>query len=365
MQELDPAVRHSELSATVTNVVIRVGALAVLAFWCFRILQPFFVPVIWGIIIAVAIYPLYHILVGFLRGRQALAATLVTAVLLAVLLVPTIMLTTLLVENAASLAQHVRKDHIAIPPPPASVKDWPLIGEYVTDMWNLAAHNLADALKLIQPQLKAVGAWMLGMATSGGLGLIMFVFAFAIAGILLRYSEGASKVAHSLSGRLAGARGDEFAKLTGATIRSVAQGVLGVAMIQTLLAGLGFMVVGLPGAGIWAFLCLIAATVQIGVGPIVIPAVIYVFMTGDTTTAVIFLVWNALVLVLDNVLKPILLGRGVDVPMAVIFLGAIGGLLWSGIVGLFVGAIVLTLGYKLFEAWLATEPEPQPDNGMQ
>jgi len=365
MQELDPAVRQNELSATVTNVVIRVGALAVLAFWCFRILQPFFVPVIWGIIIAVAIYPLYQMLVNFLRGRRTLAATLVTVVLLAVLLLPTIMLTTLLVENAASLAQHVRQEHITIPPPPASVKDWPLIGEYVADMWNLAAHNLADALKLIQPQLKAVGTWMLGMATSGGLGLIMFVFAFAIAGVLLRYSEGASKVARDLSGRLAGARGDEFAQLTGAAIRSVAQGVLGVAIIQTLLAGLGFMVVGLPGAGIWAFLCLISATVQIGVGPIVIPAVIYVFMTGDTTTAVVFAIWNALVLVLDNVLKPMLLGRGVDVPMAVIFLGAIGGLLWSGIVGLFVGAIVLTLGYKLFAAWLATAPEPQPDNGMQ
>jgi predicted PurR-regulated permease PerM len=130
-----------------------------------------------------------------------------------------------------------------------------------------------------------------------------------------------------------------------------------VAIIQTLLAGLGFMVIGLPGAGIWAFLCLLSATVQIGVGPIVIPAVIYVFVTGDSTTAVIFMIWNAMVLVLDNVLKPILLGRGVDVPMAVIFLGAIGGLLAAGIVGLFVGAIVLTLGYKLFEAWLAMKPE--------
>ena len=143
----------------------------------------------------------------------------------------------------------------------------------------------------------------------------------------------------------------------------VAQGVLGVAIIQTLLAGLGFIVVGLPGAGIWAFLCLISATVQIGVGPIVIPAVIYVFMTGDTTTAVIFLIWNALILVLDNVLKPMLLGRGVDVPMAVIFLGAIGGLLAFGIVGLFVGAIVLTLGYKLFQAWIAAKPAPPTGNG--
>jgi predicted PurR-regulated permease PerM len=352
------AVRQNDLSATVTNVIIRVGALAILGFWCFRILQPFFIPVLWGIIVAVAIYPLYHGLVTLLGGRRTLAATLVTTVLLAVLLAPTIMLTTLLLENAVSVAQHVRQEQIVIPPPPASVKEWPLIGESVADIWNLAAHNLGDALKLIQPQLKAVGTWMLGMATSGGLGLIMFVFAFAIAGILLRYSEWASKIAHDLSARLVGERGEEFARLTGAAIRSVAQGVLGVAIIQSMLAGLGFMVVGLPGAGIWAFLCLITATVQIGVAPIVIPAVIYVFMTGETTTAVIFLIWNALILVLDNVLKPLLLGRGVDVPMVVIFLGAIGGLLAAGIIGLFVGAIVLTLGYKLFEAWLAVKPAP-------
>jgi predicted PurR-regulated permease PerM len=358
MEQPGPADRQHDPSATVTNVIIRVGALAVLVFWCFRILQPFFIPVLWGVIIAVAIYPLYQMLVNFLRGRRTLAATLVTVVLLAVLLVPTIMLTTLLVENAASLAQKIYQEHIVIPPPPASVQEWPLIGEYVASIWNLAANNLTDALKLVQPQLKAAGTWMLGMATSGGLSLIMFVFAFGIAGILLRFSEGASKIAHDLSERLAGERGGEFARLIEAAIRSVAQGVLGVAIIQTLLAGLGFIVVGLPGAGIWAFLCLISATVQIGVGPIVIPAVIYVFMTGDTTTAVIFLIWNALILVLDNVLKPLLLGRGVDVPMVVIFLGAIGGLLAFGIVGLFVGAIVLTLGYKLFQAWIAAKPAP-------
>ena len=350
--------RQDELSGAVTNVVIRLGALAILVVWCFKILQPFILPAIWGIIIAVAIYPLYHALVGWLGGRRTLAAALVTAVLLAILLVPTLMLTDLLVQNAATLAQQVRQEHISIPPPPDTVKDWPLVGEPIANLWSLAATNLGAALKLVEPQLKAVGTWLLEIAASGGLGLLMFLFAFVIAGFLLRYSAGGYQVAHDLSERLAGERGDEFAKLAGATIRGVAQGVLGVAVIQSLLAGLGFMAVGLPGAGIWALLCLILATVQIGVGPIVIPAVIYVFATGDTVTAVVFLVWSVLLLVMDNVLKPLLMGRGVDVPMAVIFLGAIGGMLLSGIVGLFVGAIVLTLGYKLFQTWLAGDGTP-------
>jgi predicted PurR-regulated permease PerM len=153
-----------------------------------------------------------------------------------------------------------------------------------------------------------------------------------------------------------------MADLAETTIRSVTRGVLGVAVIQSLLAGLGFAVVGLPGTGIWALPCLISATVQLGVGPIVIPAVIYVFATGSTLTAVLFLIWSVIVLLLDNILKPLLLGRGVDVPMLVIFLGSIGGMLMMGIVGLFIGAVVLALGYKLLQGWMKLEV-PVPEAG--
>ena len=345
-----------ETQGTVTETVIRLGVLAIVVIWCFQILQPFIIPFIWGIIIAVAIYPLYHHLVNVLGGRSYLAATLITILFLALLLAPTIMLTKLLVENVATLAQEVRREHLTIPLPPDSVKEWPLIGEPVAQLWNLAATNFAEVLKLVQPQLKAFGGWLVEVAASAGLGMIMFVFAFVIAGILLAHAAGGNRVALGISVRLVGERGQGFASLAQATIRSVARGVLGVAVIQALLAGLGFMAAGVPGAGIWALLCLISATVQLGVGPIVIPAIIYVFATGDTVTAVLFLIWNVFVMVIDNVLKPLLLGRGVDVPMAVIFLGAIGGMLMSGIVGLFVGAIVLALGYKLFQSWLNLEP---------
>jgi predicted PurR-regulated permease PerM len=145
------------------------------------------------------------------------------------------------------------------------------------------------------------------------------------------------------------------------TIRSVARGILGVAFLQSILAGLGFLAVGVPGAGLWALLCLLLAVVQIGIFPVVIPAVIYVFYTADTSTAVLFLVWGVLVSALDNVLKPMLLGRGVNVPMAVIFVGAIGGFLASGIVGLFIGSVILVLGYQLFMAWLYGTTEAVQD----
>jgi len=345
-------------SGTAVEVLIRLVALAILVIWCFRILQPFILPTLWGIIIAVAIFPMYKMLADALGGRRRLAAGLVSASFFALLLVPTVMLTRALVQNVAGLAQHVRDGQLRIPLPPEGVQSWPLIGEFVANLWTTAATNLGDALKIVEPQIKAFGGWLLEVAAGAGLGLLMLLFAFIIAGVMLAMSARGDQLVRGVSRRLAGERGDEFTRLAENTIRSVARGVLGVAVIQALLAGVGMLVAGVPGAGIWALLCLILATVQIGVAPILIPAVIWMFATGDTFTAVLFLVWSIFVLVLDNVLKPILLSRGVDVPMAVIFLGAIGGMLLSGIIGLFIGAMVLALGYKLFQAWLTTDPLP-------
>lgn len=342
-------------SGRVTETAIRLAALAIVLVWCFQILQPFVIPVVWGVIIAVAIFPLFDSLVRLLRGRRRIAAALITVLVLAILLVPAVMLTKLLVENITSLAHDLRGRGLAIPPPPDAVKEWPLVGEPIARLWNQASTNLPDVLQLVEPQLKALGVWLIDVAAEAGVGMIMFVFAIVIAGVLLAYSANSHRIVHAISRRLVGERGEDYANTAEATIRSVSRGVLGVAVIQAVLAGLGFIVAGVPAAGIWALLCLITATVQIGVGPVVIPVIVYVFATGDTLTAVLFLVWNALIMVLDNVLKPLLLGRGVNVPMLIIFLGSIGGLLWSGIVGLFIGAIVLALGYKLFQAWLTME----------
>lgn len=341
-------------SATIAEIAIRLGALGILLAWCFQILQPFLLPFLWAVIIAVAIHPLYAALVRLLKGRDALAASVITVGALVVLMVPTVMLTERLIKNVATLAEKFLQGGLEIPPPPDAVRAWPLIGDTLADFWNLASTNLAEALHLVEPQLKAIGLWSVDAAASAGLGLLMFVAAFVIAGILLAHAGQGHGLAYAISRRLAGDRGDAFADLAGQTIRSVARGVLGVAVIQSLLAGLGFIAAGVPGAGIWALLSLISAVVQLGVGPIVIPATIYVFATAEPLTAVLFLIWNVMIMVIDNILKPLLLGRGVDVPMAVIFLGAIGGMLLSGIVGLFIGAIVLALGYKLFQVWLVT-----------
>jgi len=345
-----------EWSGKAAETAIRLGVLAVVLIWCFQILQPFILPFLWAVIIAVAIHPLHERLTRVLNGRGTLAAALITAGSLVILMIPVAMLTEQLIENVATLAREVREGDLTIPPPPDSVREWPLVGNAVAKAWNLVLTNFSAALHAVQPQVKAIGLWLVNVAASAGMGLLIFVAAVVIAGILLAHSSQGHRLAYDISRRLVGERGDAFADLAEATIRSVARGVLGVALIQALLAGVGFMAAGVPGAGIWTLLCLLSAVVQLGVGPIVIPAIIYVFATSDPITAVIFLVWNILIMLVDNVLKPLLLGRGVDVPMAVIFLGAIGGMLLSGIVGLFIGAIILALGYKLFQAWLVMGP---------
>lgn len=346
------------------EATIRIGLVVLLAAWCFQIVQHFIVPVIWGIIIAIATYPGYRWIRVWLGGRSGLAATLYTLLVLVVLVVPAVLLSGTLVESAQSLATQLRAGTWAIPPPPEGVAKWPFVGEWLAGFWGLASENLGAALRMIEPQLKTVGTWLLSAAAGAGFGILQFAVAIIIAGVLLAHANGAQYAAHVIATRFAGERGVEIADLAEATVRSVARGILGIALIQTLLAGIGFLVAGVPGAGLWAVLCLLFAVVQIGISPITIPMVIYVFSIADVVTSVLFMVWSVFVTLLDNILRPILLGRGVEVPMVVIFVGAIGGFLASGIIGLFVGSVVLVLGYKLFLAWLHDGQSnlPESDN---
>jgi predicted PurR-regulated permease PerM len=345
------------------ETLIRVGVIVGLVVYCFQIVRPFIIPVVWGIIIAVAEYPGYLRLRAMLGSRRRLAAALLTVLGLVVLVTPTAMLSDTVVVGARSLKKAVEEGTLDVPPPSASVARWPLIGESLSEFWELASTNLDEAIEQVRPQLRATVKWLLSVLAGAGLSLLQFVAAIIIAGVLLAHAEGGERTARAIAGRLADERGIEFAGLATATVRSVARGILGVAFIQAILAGLGFLVVGVPGAGLWALLCLLLAVVQIGIFPIVIPVLIYVFSTADTLTAVLFLVWSILVGALDNVLKPLLLGRGVNVPMAVIFVGAIGGFLSSGIVGLFVGSVILVLGYQVFLAWLYGGDHPALKGG--
>lgn len=341
------------------EAAIRIGLVILLIAWCFEIVKPFIVPVVWGMVIGIAVYSPYCWLERALNHRRVLAAALFTLLMLVVLIGPTVLLAGTLVESAQKLVTSLTGGTVSIPAPPEGIEDWPIIGHPLERFWRLASVNIAAALAEIRPQITAFGSWMLSRVAGLSLGVLQFVLAIIIAGVLLANAEGGGEAARAIATRLAGARGGEFALLAQATVRSVTRGILGVALIQSLLAGLGFLAVGLPGAGLLALICLFLSVIQIGPAIILIGATIYVFGEAETTTAVLFLVWNIFVGLIDNVLKPMLLGRGTKVPMIVIFIGAIGGFLAEGIIGLFVGSVVLALGFTLFTAWLA-EPQPAP-----
>jgi len=342
----------SAFSGRGAEVAVRGGLLLLLVAACYVVIKPFIGIIGWAIIMAVAMDPTFERLSAALGGHRRSAAALLTIALLLVLIGPSIVLSETLVSGAQMVAKRLQDGSLAIPLPPASVKTWPVIGERVANAWTLAATNLDATLAQYRESLAATGHWLVTRVAGLGLGIVQFVVAVIVAGVLLATAEASGNLSQRVAHRIGGETGKRFVALAIATTRSVARGVLGVALIQAVLAGLGFLAVGIPGAGLWAMVALLCCIVQIGPAPVVIPAVIYVFVSDETLTAVLFAAWSLFVLLIDNFLKPMLLGRGVDVPLVVVVLGAIGGLLSMGVIGLFVGAIVLVLGYSVLVVWL-------------
>jgi predicted PurR-regulated permease PerM len=337
------------------EVSIHIGLAFLLAIACLLILHPFIPLLAWGIIIAVAAYPAFKKLQTLLGQRGALAAVVFTVALLAVLIVPVFLLADSLIEGVQSVTAHIKSGAAIIPPPPPTIAGWLLIGAPLARVWLRASTNLTDLIKEFAPQIKSALPGVLSATAGLGATVLQLLLSIVVSGVLLANAPAAYEMTRSLFHRLFSEKGLEYQELVGSTIRSVTFGIIGVAFIQSVFAAIGFLVVGLPAFGLWAVIFLIAAVLQFG-AVVLIPAVIYVFATASTTKAVIFLIWCIIVALMDNVLKPILLGRGVAVPIVVVFLGAIGGFVAMGIIGLFVGAIVLSVGYKLFLAWLEGDP---------
>jgi predicted PurR-regulated permease PerM len=269
---------------------------------------------------------------------------------LVLLVLPLSVLATSLAETAAALAGRLRGD-LVVPAPPPGLAAVPLIGEPLTRLWSLATTNLGAALAQLAPHLRPVGDWVLGLVADAGFGVLHFVAAIIVAGILLAHAGGAAAAAHRIATRLVGERGPRLAALAEGTIRNVTRGLLGTAAIQSLLAGLGFVVAGVPGAAILTLVCFVLCVVQLGPAIVLLGAVVWMFATADPITASLFTVWAVLVALIDNVLRPYLLsGRG-GVPLLVVLIGVLGGLLAHGLIGLFVGPIVFALGYELLRAW--------------
>jgi predicted PurR-regulated permease PerM len=335
---------------------IQIAAVVVLAMWCFDIISPFLNVIIWGLIISVALYPVHVSLTAMLGGREKLSATLLVLAGLVIVLAPTWYLADSTVGGLRHIALDLEDGAVSIPPPAESVADWPLIGERVHAAWNGAATNFEATLNKYAPQLQSLGQSALAFAGSTVAGVLQFVFSILIAGAFLTSASKGYKVSRNIAVRLIGAeRGKKLTDLSILTIRSVTKGVLGVAIIQAIFSAIGLVAIGVPAAGLWAGAVLVLAIIQLPPILILGPIAIWVFSVMDAVPATIFLVYALIVSISDAFLKPMLLGRGLDVPMLVILIGAIGGAMSQGIIGLFIGAVVLALGYELVTAWMASD----------
>lgn len=337
---------------TAVDLIVKIGVLIVLIFFCINILSPFISILLWAMIIAIIVFPLYERLGGYFGKREKMASIVITVLALAILLVPSYWLLSSLVEGLAHLGTDISDGGFEIPPPSQQVSEWPLIGTWLYTNWLAASENLGLAIQEYLPQIKDIGERLLGALAGTGLGILQFAASTIIAGVLLTYSGDAAKSGKKFFTKLAGERGEEFARVTEQTIRGVATGVIGVAIIQSALIGIALFIIDVPLAGVWVIIALIFAIAQIPVMLVTIPVIIWLFAFKEPFPAVLWTIYLLIVGALDNVLKPILMGRGASVPMLVIFLGAIGGFIVYGFLGLFLGAIILSLGYKLYLTWL-------------
>jgi predicted PurR-regulated permease PerM len=344
--------RHLISGDEVIQLVIRLGLLAALILWTYVLVRPFVPILVWSIVFAVALNPAFRWLAKILGGRPRLAAAILTGISLAIVIGPAAWLGLGAVDGVKEFAGQLSAGEVPVPSPRSAIKSWPLVGPQLFELWDQASTNLRTALRAVAPYLKPFAAPLLSMAGDAGVGTAKFLVSVVVAGFIFPYGTQLVLAGRGFLSRIVPEQSDHFLDLAGATIRAVSQGVIGVAIIQSLLAGIGFKLAGIPIAALLALLVLLLSIVQIGAAIIMLPVIIWIWTDKDLTTALLLTFFLGLVSILDNILKPLVMGRGLTTPTLVILIGVIGGTLAHGIVGLFVGPVILSVAWELMVAWI-------------
>lgn len=345
---------------SVYDVTIRLFILLLIIAWCLAIMSPFVNIVLWSLILAMALYPLHTLLSKKMGGKPKLASFIIVFSILFIVILPTSLLINSLIDEVKDVKVRYDSGKLSIPPPTEKVKEWPLIGKELYVNWKAASVNIEQLVIRYKEQILEVGGKVAKGIISAVGGIIQIVVSLIIAGIILVFGESGESI-RKFFRKVAGEKGDEFADMTMKTVANVVKGIIGVALILAVLHGIIFLLAGIPYAGIWTLLVFVLGVLQLPLVFITLPIIIYLFSVHDTGVAILWTVLMLLAGFSDNVLKPILLGRGAPVPMLVIFIGVIGGFIFSGFIGLFTGAIVMSIGYKLFVGWINSEETKKPD----
>lgn len=341
---------RNDLTRTVLSVLF-IGGLIGITFW---ILRPFLAALIWAVMIVVATWPVLEWMQARIGGRRWLAATVMTVLLLLVLVVPLSAAVGTLVSHAndiAGWAQHLQQ--LQLPPPPAWLKGLPVLGERAAQFWqDLTTGGMQAVVALVTPYAGAVTKWLVARAGGVGALFVQFLLTVVAAAVLYARGEAAAHWAMRFGARLGGVSGERVIRLSGQAIRGVAMGVVLTAVVQTLVGAAGLFIADVPFAAVLTVVMFLAAVAQVGAGPVMALPVIWLYWTGSAGWGTFLLVVTIVVSTLDNVLRPILIRRGADLPLLLIFVGVIGGLVAFGLIGIFVGPVVLAVAHTLLNAWM-------------
>ena len=338
------------LRSLTIDVAIRIGLLALLAYWSLKVIGPFVTILLWSGILTVALYPVFKWLARLI-GSKTLAAAMITVLSLMIVLGPVTWLGFAMIGGIELLVRGIDTGQLAIPMPPDAIKSWPLIGEKIFQLWSQATTNTETRLLQAAPYLKDIGGKLLSLSQGVAIGLLEFVGSIVIAGFLYSLGPRILDFMRTLLRRILGHESQEMLQLIGSTIRNVARGVVGIALLQALLAGIGFIVAGIPAAGLFTFLALLLGIIQIGPSILIFPIVIWSWTKMEPSSALMFTAYMVPVSLADNILRPVIMARGLSTPMPVILVGVMGGMIAYGISGLFVGPIVLAVLWALIQEW--------------
>lgn len=344
------------VSDALTSSLIQFSIIAFTVLACTWAFAPFLPIMLWALVLAIALNPVYLPLKEKMGGSSGRAATLLVVVGLLLIGVPTVLMGSTFATQLLTLADGLSEGTIKIPAPRQDVAELPLIGEDLHEAWASASKDLPAFLSDIAPHLKSFAGWIAGVAAGTAGGVFKLLGALIVAGIMLAWAEEGSRAMSKIFSRFAGPdRGPALQDLTTKTVRSVAIGIIGIAFITAFLLGVIFFLSGIPGAGILAVIALLFGIMQIPITLVALVGVALLWSTGADNSTIFNVIFTVLMIVgsmVDNILKPVVLGRGLDVPMPVILIGALGGMMSGGFLGMFVGASFLAAGYKLFMGWV-------------
>jgi predicted PurR-regulated permease PerM len=344
------------LENKVVHYALQLLALSLLLYFCFEIIKPFVTLLLWSSVLAITLAPLHKRLTRILKGRKWISAIIITLIMFLLIVGPATMLMFATIDEFKALGAVYSAGNLQIPPPGENVKNLPVIGNFLFNQWSEASANITGFIGKNIDTIKPIVIKLIELFSSAGMGIILLMASILVACFLMVYSESGAGLISMFFTRLVGKQGEAMKESVAITVRNVAKGVIGVAFIQGILAGLGLMVAGVPLAGLWALIGMVLCIVQIGMMPVSVGVVIYIWSSADTTTAILLTIWMLFIGIIDNILKPIMMGIGAPAPMLIVFMGTIGGFIFNGFIGLFTGAIVLTLGYQLAIGWLKPKP---------